>query len=94
MVNSIVIIYETSFDDLLSCDEQISPQKVKDVVKCMHLRASKGDSVFKGDYTLSEDGQVKHMGPCLRILWHYPSLANISFSYLYADRNGTSISRT
>lgn len=38
---------------------KISPQKVKDVVKCMHLRASKGDSVFKGDYTLSGDGQIE-----------------------------------
>ncbi|KAI4966165.1 hypothetical protein ZWY2020_042174 [Hordeum vulgare] len=34
-------------------------KKVKDVVKCMHLRASKGDSVFKGDYTLSGDGQIE-----------------------------------
>ena len=61
MVNSIVIVSETSFDVLLSCDEQISPQKIKDVVKCMHFRASKGDSVFKGDYTLSGDGQVKNI---------------------------------
>lgn len=38
---------------------KISPQKIKDVVKCMHLRASKGDSVFKGDYTLSGDGQIE-----------------------------------
>uniref|UniRef100_A0A0D9W520 F-box protein Hrt3/FBXO9 C-terminal domain-containing protein n=1 Tax=Leersia perrieri TaxID=77586 RepID=A0A0D9W520_9ORYZ len=38
---------------------KISPQKIKDVVKCMHFRAPKGDCVFKGDYILSEDGQVK-----------------------------------
>jgi hypothetical protein len=44
---------------LLPCEEQISPDKVKDVVKCMHFRASKGDCVFKGDYILSEDSQVK-----------------------------------
>lgn len=67
-----VIVCETSFDVLLSCDEQISPQKIKDVVKCMHLRASKGDSVFKGDYTLSGDGQVKNGGLCLCILGHCP----------------------
>jgi hypothetical protein len=44
---------------LLLCEEQISPDKVKDAVKCMHFRASKSDSVFKGDYILSEDSQVK-----------------------------------
>lgn len=38
---------------------KISPQKIKDVVKCMHFRASKGDCVFKGDYVLSEDGQIE-----------------------------------
>ncbi|XP_062183783.1 F-box protein 7-like isoform X3 [Phragmites australis] len=37
----------------------ISPEKIKDVVKCMHFRASKGDCVFKGDYILSEDGQIE-----------------------------------
>ncbi|KAF0893812.1 hypothetical protein E2562_029698 [Oryza meyeriana var. granulata] len=38
---------------------KISPQKIKDAVKCMHFRASKGDCVFKGDYILSEDGQIE-----------------------------------
>ena len=38
---------------------KISPQKIKDVVKCMHFRASKGNCVFKGDYVLSEDGQIE-----------------------------------
>ena len=57
-----------SFDVQLSCDEQISAMKIKDVVKCMHFRASKGDSVFKCDYTLSEDAQVKILGLCLCIL--------------------------
>ncbi|KAL3839997.1 hypothetical protein ACJIZ3_024588 [Penstemon smallii] len=32
-----------------------SSQKVKDVVKCMHFRASKADCVFSGQCTLSED---------------------------------------
>ncbi|CAM0150832.1 unnamed protein product [Urochloa decumbens] len=38
---------------------KISPDKVKDAVKCMHFRASKADCVFKGDYILSEDGQIE-----------------------------------
>ncbi|KAF5735505.1 F-box protein 7-like isoform X1 [Tripterygium wilfordii] len=32
-----------------------SSQKVKEVVKCMNFRAPKGDGVFRGHYTLSDD---------------------------------------
>lgn len=32
-----------------------SSQKVKDVAKCMKLRASKADCIFSGHYTLSDD---------------------------------------
>ncbi|XVE55322.1 hypothetical protein DITRI_Ditri03aG0149600 [Diplodiscus trichospermus] len=32
-----------------------SSQKIKDVAKCMNTRASKGDCVFGGHYTLSDD---------------------------------------
>nr|CAB3487064.1 unnamed protein product [Digitaria exilis] len=38
---------------------KISPDKVKDAVKSMHFRASKADCVFKGDYILTEDGQIE-----------------------------------
>jgi len=38
---------------------KISPDKIKDAIKCMHFRASKADCVFKGDYILSEDGQIE-----------------------------------
>ncbi|KAJ4814135.1 F-box only protein 9 [Rhynchospora pubera] len=34
---------------------KISSQRVKEVVKCMHLRAAKPDCVFKGDYLLTDD---------------------------------------
>ncbi|XP_008781492.1 F-box protein 7 isoform X2 [Phoenix dactylifera] len=34
---------------------KVSSQRVKEVAKCMNFRASKADSVFKGDYTLTED---------------------------------------
>ena len=71
---------------------QISPDKVKDAVKCMHFRASKADCVFKGDYILSEDGQV-------RVLTIYSFsaalhiLPNMSYSFWHADRNGSPVSR-
>ena len=79
---------------------QISPDKIKDAVKCMHFRASKADCVFKGDYILSEDGQVKSsdLFGWLCFLWQSPS-HSITFFLIWAtlswpaDRNGTPISR-
>lgn len=40
---------------LLLWKNQISSQRVKEVVKCMNFRASKADCVFKGDSILSGD---------------------------------------
>jgi F-box protein 9 len=67
--NSHVLIYHSRayfslapfilFFSFIPVNYQISPDKVKDAVKCMHFRASKADCVFKGDYVLSEDGQVR-----------------------------------
>ncbi|XP_020246524.1 F-box protein 7 isoform X2 [Asparagus officinalis] len=34
---------------------KVSSQRVKEAAKCMHLRASKPDCVYKGEYRLAED---------------------------------------
>lgn len=34
---------------------QVSSQRVKEAARCMHIRASKADCVYKGEFKLSED---------------------------------------
>ncbi|KAL6540780.1 F-box protein 7 [Orobanche minor] len=44
-----------------------SSQKIKDVVKYMNFHSSKGDCVFSGQYTLSEDKvEAAVLYPCMR----------------------------
>uniref|UniRef100_A0A2P2IKQ0 F-box protein n=1 Tax=Rhizophora mucronata TaxID=61149 RepID=A0A2P2IKQ0_RHIMU len=46
------------------------PQVVKEVAKCMNLRASKEDSIFSGRYTLTDDKvEAAFLYPKVRTLW-------------------------